>query len=384
MFRPRIQPPPSSDAPPRRHSAPATRGARARRAFTLIELVLATSITALLLAGVASLIMLSSAAATRGDGRADADANAAAVLDQLAAELTAATEILAIDQPGHAVRFVVPDRDASGQPEIILYAWSGNPGEPLTRSINAADPLTVLPAVDEFAITPVIRARTTTAEPNAESPPVSVLRTELASRALVPITPTGAIALVATPSIFNASAGFVTRADVRLARRGATDGSIAVQIRRVTGLGTPDPAVALAEVVIPESDLPATPDWVTVRFPGDGPSFNAGERLAVVLVGRTGIESASLEVANPAVARQPAATFSGIALGNTVTWAGISGPRPAVRVFAALSLSTSDSASTLHATSAQIRLTPTPKAARGTATSLALSVPLPAEPEVTQ
>ena len=40
------------------------------------------------------------------------------------------------ERPVNVVEFTVADRDGDESPEFIRYAWSGTPGDPLTRQYN--------------------------------------------------------------------------------------------------------------------------------------------------------------------------------------------------------------------------------------------------------
>lgn len=134
---------------------------RSRRAFTLVEAVLAMGLSAILLLGMAAALRASVSGADTG-----ADANARAVaaqsgLEQIRAELNTATAVTSLT-PG-LIAFTVPDRDADGQPESIQYAWSGTAGAPLTRSFNGST-TDWIADVRSLSITEVVRSAPVTTE----------------------------------------------------------------------------------------------------------------------------------------------------------------------------------------------------------------------------
>lgn len=69
-----------------------------------------------------------------------------------------------------SITFTVADRDGDGAPETIRYAWSGTPGDPLTRKLNAAAPAIVARDVRKFKLAYVTRTEAPAAPvPEVES-----------------------------------------------------------------------------------------------------------------------------------------------------------------------------------------------------------------------
>jgi hypothetical protein len=54
------------------------------------------------------------------------------------------------EQSARAITFLVPDRNGDTRPETIRYAWSGTPGDPLTRQYNGGAAATFLEDVHIF------------------------------------------------------------------------------------------------------------------------------------------------------------------------------------------------------------------------------------------
>lgn len=133
------------------NSARWTSRSAAARAFSLTELIVASAITAILLASITSVITLSTRVLPRDDQSADPILVANIGLQRLTEDLRQATRITGITAT--SVTFKVADRNSDGAEEVIAYSWSGTAGAPLLRAYNAADPETVIASVGSLAFT---------------------------------------------------------------------------------------------------------------------------------------------------------------------------------------------------------------------------------------
>lgn len=130
---------------------PTRKSSPLRRAYTLTELVVTLPLMTLLLAGMASAIGLASRSMPDGSTANSAALRTAAAMDQFAVELGYATSITS--RTATSIVFVTPDRSGNTVAETITYAWSGTAGAPFTRSINASAAETLIPSVQQFAMT---------------------------------------------------------------------------------------------------------------------------------------------------------------------------------------------------------------------------------------
>lgn len=103
--------------------------------FTLIELTIGLVSSALLVAGLASALYISSQALDLNGSLSGQAAVASEVLGEISADLALARSFS--ERTATAVTFTVPDRDGDLEPEMIRYAWSGTPGDPLTYQYNS-------------------------------------------------------------------------------------------------------------------------------------------------------------------------------------------------------------------------------------------------------
>ncbi|HOW18326.1 MAG TPA: prepilin-type N-terminal cleavage/methylation domain-containing protein [Phycisphaerae bacterium] len=133
-----------------RHAAGVPPARSRRRGLTLVELVAGLSITAILLLATLSAVTLATRAMP-GQGDAVATAlDSAAAIDMLTADLQYDTSYT--EQSENAVTFSVADRNGDQLPETIRYAWSGTPGEPLTRTYNGGPAVRLVDQVREFSL----------------------------------------------------------------------------------------------------------------------------------------------------------------------------------------------------------------------------------------
>lgn len=103
--------------------------------FTLVELVVSLFAAVILtaaLAGTVTIALQASDPANTPDASAHKTIQ---TIDEMATELQYAVAVT--EQTSTAITVVVPDRnDLDTMPETVRYAWSGVPGDPLTRRFN--------------------------------------------------------------------------------------------------------------------------------------------------------------------------------------------------------------------------------------------------------
>ncbi len=129
-----------------------------RRGFTLVELMASMTIMVILMGATTSTILIASHAIPDSEDPAQKKLAATDVVDQMAGELFYATSIT--EATRRAVTFTVADRGhGAAGPETIRYAWSGTPGDPLTRQYNDGTVVNVSEGVERFKL--VYTTRTT-------------------------------------------------------------------------------------------------------------------------------------------------------------------------------------------------------------------------------
>jgi len=244
---------------------------RRQRGFTLIELVVSLSITAVLMTGIASALVIASHAIPDPQSNAwAATPNAMLALDTVAADLMVAQTIS--EKTPAAVTFTVADRDNNALPETIRYAWAGTAGDPITRQLNNGTVTNLLDSADYFNLVYALATTTeTTTSPTTTEPEGVVanhngwgttpLQWGISSNAWLAetfplIPPAGATQLT------------FTRAKVKL-RQGFADPltTVSVTVHQWDSAVKPPMGVAIGtSATLFTSSLPTTQQWVEFTF----------------------------------------------------------------------------------------------------------------------
>ncbi len=125
-----------------------TRGRMIYHGYTLVELMVAMVGASALMVGLSSSIFIAFQATDISNTPASAMIEGNAALSDMLSDLEFAqsfTEITAT-----AITFTVPDRNDDTVAETIRYAWSGTPGDPLTRQVNGGPVATLADNVHLF------------------------------------------------------------------------------------------------------------------------------------------------------------------------------------------------------------------------------------------
>lgn len=244
---------------------------RTRSAYTLVEVLLSMTAASMLIVGMASAVFLAARASDPG-AAACLTLEAAATLDEIAAELRMAVSFA--DHGPTSVEFTVADRDGGGSPETIRYAWSGTPGDPLTRQYNGGDAVEVLHDVHSFQLT---------YHPAPESSE-QILAGWDGNTAISdePISNDKWRGQHFEPSLPADATGWrVTRAKIKVKKEGAANGEASIQLRPAAADGTPTETV-LEEVALLESLLTDSFQWKEFSY-HDVSGLPAGDGLCLVV-----------------------------------------------------------------------------------------------------
>ena len=253
------------------------------RGLTLLEMVVTLAITSLIVAGIGSVMMIAGKALPQDAGAARQVADAGRVADRIASELRYAVSFS--EWTGSAVTFTVADRDNDAVPETIRYAWSGTPGDPLTRRYNGGNAIVVLDNVRQFTLGYDLRS---TSE-QVEGTPVESNELVLAgyptanSPADFSINSTNWIGQFFQPALPpNVSSWRVTRVMFLAMARGGQSGQTLVQLRPADASQLPAETV-LEQVPLDEINLsPDFYEWQDIPFAGVS-GLSPGDGLCLVL-----------------------------------------------------------------------------------------------------
>jgi prepilin-type N-terminal cleavage/methylation domain-containing protein len=124
---------------------------RNSRAFTLIEVLLSTMITGIIMLAIVSAMRVCGSGLVEAAVVSNTASQTDRAIQMITQDLSVATSIT--ESTATAVTMVVPSRDGDAQPETIRYVWGGTAGNTLTRAYNGGTPATVASNVYQFQLT---------------------------------------------------------------------------------------------------------------------------------------------------------------------------------------------------------------------------------------
>ncbi len=252
-----------------------------RRGWSLVELLVSTAASAVLIGGLASAVVLATRALPAPSEGAGAPADVALVADQLAADLTFAVSVSELSS--RRIVFRVPDRTGDGVPEVFAYDWPGEPGAPLRCRRNGNRDIDVLRNVTDFTL---VRGTTTVTEQTA--PTRQTNNTLLASCLTGSVTSDASIqGSLWTGNVFQPSlpedavSWRPTAVWLYLAANGIPNGTARVRLYALDWRGVPA-GTPLAETTVFESGLTVSYQWYEFAWPGV-PDLAPGTGVAFIV-----------------------------------------------------------------------------------------------------
>lgn len=236
-----------------------------RRGLTLAELTVSLGVIATLMVATGSIMVITGRAVAMSATHA-AEARTDDVVSTIASDYRLAVSV--IENTPTAITFTVADRDGDGVVETIRYAWSGTPGDPLTKQVNTAAPVVVARDVRKFNLRyltkstgpagPVPQVETTTDE--------EVYAHSSGSSSAYAVSTTNHCAQYFIPRINRADATSwrVTQVQFMAARAsGSTTGRYwSVQLRYANADGTPNMTrEAIETKTLPMGSMATTMQW---------------------------------------------------------------------------------------------------------------------------
>lgn len=218
-----------------------------------MELMVSAAVAAVIMAGLASAMLLASHALPDSNGPFATALEGSRVAEEIAEDLRYALSFT--EQSATAVTFTVADRTGDSLAETIRYAWSGTPGDSLTRQYNGGTAVTIADNVEQFALT--------------HGADFSIDATHWAGECFRPALP---------PDTVNWR---VNRISFQAKRKGPnSDGMTKVQLRDATGSSLPGSTV-FAESLMFESNLDSNHSWQA--FDLDVADLSPSQDLCLVL-----------------------------------------------------------------------------------------------------
>ncbi len=269
-----------------RRQLPAKSCGPRRGGHTLLELVVSVTAGSLLLAGLGSTMYIATRTAntTRPTQQVIV---AATVVSSIVDELTYTTFVR--ERSEATIEFLVSDRDGDGQRDTIRYEWSGVAGDPLLRTLNHGEPMSVAADVQEFALTYDIKEQAeeipTTQESDETLLDSHTSLTDSHSRIIKEGDWAGQYI---GPEYFtsqlpeDAIDWRVTKVAFQAKQDGSADGVLAVEIREAGNDRRPTSTV-LAEEGFQEADLASDWAWKEIRFTEPTAELDPKANIALVI-----------------------------------------------------------------------------------------------------
>ena len=264
-----------------------TRGTKAMRGFTLVELVLGLTIMSILMVGMASAVIIAGKAMPDRVTLGQTLTTAGEVAEQVAEEVRSALWIR--EHTANSIEFTIPDRDGDGLPERIRYAWEGVAGKPLTRQYNGGTVTIVMDEVESFGLEYFTQSRSET----MSGPPIESAEAVLQNNTsrwnatYFTIKEKAWFGQNIDPSLPGDAVSWkITRVQFRARYRGGQNGVMGVQIRPVPdGSNIPDSTV-IQEVGLAESKLGSSFSWQEIAYT-NVEGIKPGQKLCLLVACQT-------------------------------------------------------------------------------------------------
>jgi hypothetical protein len=241
-------------------------------AFTLIELVVASSITTIILGAIASVVVIASRALPDSGPYVQAADNSR-LLQEFASEVALATTIT--DHSTVRLEFTLPDQSADGTPEIVAYEYSSGKGT-FSRTFNGVTTHELADVTDAYFTYRSHRVGTPPSPTSNTSPVTTLLNLSGPANGSITLASTSRLAQGFVPVLPNGATSWsISGVWVHLSSNPPTSGTLVVALSKTDAL-TGLPGAELATASIAESALPATAAWHSVPLsysglaPGDG------------------------------------------------------------------------------------------------------------------
>jgi prepilin-type N-terminal cleavage/methylation domain-containing protein len=251
------------------HCRLAVRAVRPRRGFTLVELLVAAGVLSVLMLALTGVIGVVSRAIPSNDDPAVHAALLRRVADMIAMDAGTASSVTMTGKDSWV--FVLAGRGPHGEDMTVEYAWSGEPGTPLTRTVDGSDPQVLLAAADEF----LMAFSTETRERRVQGAAVESAERLIAQCTEYPATELRLSSLQAVSHFVlprfpsSVESWRPTRLVVMARSEGSASGSTSVRIFRANAQDLPG-STQIASATLSESHLSQNMAWFSIHFPSAG------------------------------------------------------------------------------------------------------------------
>lgn len=254
---------------------------RMGRGFTLVELLVAAGMLSVLMLALAGVIGVASRSLPSSDDPGVRAALLRRVADKIASDAATASSVTKTGKATWA--FVLAGRGPQGQDVTVAYAWSGEPGAPVTRVIDGSDPQVLIADADEF----LIDLATETRERSVMGSAVESGERLIAQCTEYPATELRMASLQAVSHMVvpkfapDVHSWRPTRLRVMVRSEGKAGGTTSVRLVLANALGLPG-STEIASATMNESALAKEIAWYSISFASAG-TLLPGQGLCIVL-----------------------------------------------------------------------------------------------------
>ena len=248
-----------------------------RRGITLLEVLTASGLFALLLGGMASSVFLARKSAYEASAEPEATTAAASAFFWMSQDIGEAISIT--EATSERLGITVPDRDSDGNPETILYSRNG---ASLTRQVNGGAAETMIDPLTAFQFS--YKTRTETAPSTAVYGPEQLLKAHYSSSDLADgdVDDDEQRGQYIEPQLAAEAVSWIaTKARLRMRATGLANGEANVQLRSASGR-LPHGNI-LAEAVLQERKLSYSYSWIEIAFQPAHEPIAAGAGVCLIV-----------------------------------------------------------------------------------------------------
>jgi type II secretory pathway pseudopilin PulG len=293
--------------------------ARARPAFTLVELVVGLAIYGVIIGTAVGSVVLISQTRTHNDGVWQTESAAAGAMAQLTSDLRTAISIA--EHSPHAIEFTVPDRDGDGLDDSVRYEFSGTAGDPILYTFKQQATATLVPSAQVFNLT----YTTITPGTIAGAVPVATLMShdnvKGGTLKEYAIDSSHACAQYILPTFPGGTTSWnVQRVRIMLRTDGVqTDGILKVRLTTADSSKKPTSTI-LDEATLAETSLDSSDAWVDLTYSA-ATGLDPAQGLCVVVVRSAGTGTAGLVTYEDSASTTTAGTWWTTSTNGGSTWA---------------------------------------------------------------
>ena len=294
---------------------PAARGRPARRAgMTLAELSISLGVIATIMVATGSIMVLTGKAVAITSAQAS-DARVDDVVTTFMSDQRLALTVT--ERTATSITFTVADRTGDGIPEQIRYAWSGVPGDPLTRQVNGATPVVIARNVTKFGLSYITKTSAPTAV-EVESDFVDVYTQSGGTSAAAVSAGAWQAQVFPLPTVAGATSWRVTDVTLWAVRSTVSAGTWDVYLCDVDALGKPPTSMLTYKdkATVTLSGTTTTPAGVPIKFNSLTQDLQPGKQYCIVVRAAANSPSVVYNSASTATGQMHSAT---VALG-VPTW----------------------------------------------------------------